>query len=70
MIPIICIFKKINFLNEGKVISYVDENTFIERYNSFQCRKSSTGELLVQYIQTTAGKLIFNNIIQKTVNSN
>jgi DNA-directed RNA polymerase subunit beta' len=62
--------KKVNFLKEGKRVLQLDENTFIERYSSFQCRKTNTGELLVQYVQTTVGKLIFNNIIQKTLNSN
>ena len=29
--------------------------------------KTKTGEIIVQYIKTTAGKVILNNTIQKTL---
>jgi DNA-directed RNA polymerase subunit beta' len=62
--------KTINFSKKEKTVSYLNDGTFIERYDNFQCRKTKTGDLLVQYMQTTVGKIIFNNIIQKTLDSN
>jgi DNA-directed RNA polymerase subunit beta' len=62
--------REIDFSSKEKTVLYLDDGTFIERYNNFQCRKTKVGNLLVQYMQTTAGKLIFNNTIKKTLNSN
>jgi DNA-directed RNA polymerase subunit beta' len=62
--------EKIDFSKKEKMVLDLNDDTFIERYNNFQCRKTKTGDLLVQYIQTTAGKVIFNSIIKKTLNSN
>ena len=44
------------------------DRTCIEYYEHLQIRKDSTGKILVQYLQTTAGRVIFNYIIQKTLN--
>ena len=41
--------------------------TVIEYYLDKQIRKTKTGEIIVQYIKTTAGKVILNNTIQKTL---
>ena len=44
------------------------DESFIEYYNNLQVRKDRTGKELVQYIQTTTGRVIFNYTIQKTLN--
>lgn len=43
------------------------DNTVIEYYENVQLRTDSSGQLLVQYIQTTTGRVIFNYTIQKTL---
>ena len=60
--------EKIDFSKKQKRVVYLRDNSYIEQYKNFQCRKTKTGDLLVQYIQTTVGRLIFNNIVQKTLN--
>lgn len=37
-------------------------------YDNLQIRKDKEGKVLVQYIQTTTGRVIFNYTIQKTLN--
>jgi len=44
------------------------DKTYIEQYSNCQCRKSDDGNLIVQYLQTTPGRVIFNTTIQKTLN--
>ena len=44
------------------------DDSFIEYYDNLQVRKDKTGKELVQYIQTTTGRVIFNYTIQKTLN--
>ena len=44
------------------------DESFIEYYDNLQVRKDKTGKELVQYIQTTTGRVIFNYTIQKTLN--
>jgi DNA-directed RNA polymerase subunit beta' len=44
------------------------DNTIIEYYNNVQIRINHLGQTLVQYIQTTTGRVIFNYTIQKTLN--
>ena len=39
----------------------------LEYYKNFQVRKDSMGKIIVKYIQTTTGRVIFNYIIQKTL---
>jgi DNA-directed RNA polymerase subunit beta' len=45
----------------------LEDNTTIEYYENLQIRFDSAGEPLVQYIQTTTGRVIFNYTIQKTL---
>ena len=44
------------------------DKTIIEYYKDRQIRKMKNGEIIVQYIQTTTGRAIFNYIVQKTLN--
>jgi DNA-directed RNA polymerase subunit beta' len=46
----------------------LDDNSVIEYYKNRQIRKSMEGQIIVQYLQTTTGRAIFNYIIQKTLN--
>jgi DNA-directed RNA polymerase subunit beta' len=50
-----------------KTILLNDEST-IEYYENLQVRRDKTGQEIVQYIQTTTGRVIFNYTIQKTLN--
>ena len=43
------------------------DKSSIEYYENLQVRKDPNGKLLVQYIQTTTGRVIFNYTIQKTL---
>ena len=43
------------------------DKSLIEYYENLQVRKDSKGKVLVQYIQTTTGRVIFNYTIQKTL---
>nr|YP_009497693.1 RNA polymerase beta [Acanthoceras zachariasii]AWT40406.1 RNA polymerase beta [Acanthoceras zachariasii] len=45
----------------------LSDETYIELYNNLQIRKDKDGKQLVQYIQTTTGRVIFNYTIQKTL---
>jgi len=45
----------------------LSDDTYIEVYNNLQIRKDKDGKQLVQYIQTTTGRVIFNYTIQKTL---
>ena len=49
-----------------KTITLTDQSS-IDYYENVQCRKDKNGKLLVQYIQTTTGRVIFNYTIQKTL---
>jgi DNA-directed RNA polymerase subunit beta' len=44
------------------------DGTSIEYYENLQLRKNQDGELIVQYLQTTTGRVILNYTIQKTLN--
>jgi DNA-directed RNA polymerase subunit beta' len=44
------------------------DKSFIEYYENLQIRKNQKGEKIVQYIQTTTGRVILNYTIQKTLN--
>ena len=52
-------------LNKKKNLS---DGSFIEFYENIQIRKTSAGEVLVKYMQTTTGRVILNYTIQKTLN--
>jgi DNA-directed RNA polymerase subunit beta' len=43
------------------------DKSLIEYYENLQVRKDSKGKVLVQYIQTTTGRVIFNYTIQNTL---
>jgi DNA-directed RNA polymerase subunit beta' len=53
--------------NLRKVITLNDE-TIIEYYKDRQIRKTKNGEIIVQYIRTTTGRALLNDVIQKTLN--
>ena len=44
------------------------DHTTIEYYENLQVRKTKEGEIIVQYLQTTTGRVILNYTIQKTLN--
>jgi DNA-directed RNA polymerase subunit beta' len=46
----------------------LDDNTILEYYENLQIRKTEEGEIIVQYLQTTTGRVILNYTIQKTLN--
>jgi DNA-directed RNA polymerase subunit beta' len=52
------LFKKVDLKDES----------FIEYYENLQIRKSKDGNIIVQYVQTTTGRVILNYTIQKTLN--
>jgi len=43
------------------------DSSYIEYYENLQIRKDSNDNIIVQYIQTTTGRVIFNYTIQKTL---
>nr|QXV92837.1 beta' subunit of RNA polymerase [Nitzschia anatoliensis] len=46
----------------------LEDNTTIEYYNDWQIRRNEEGEIIVQYLKTTTGRVILNYTIQKTLN--
>jgi len=54
--------------NPIKVIK-LNDNSIIEYYENLQVKKNQTGEIIVQYLKTTTGRVILNYKIQKTLNS-
>ena len=56
--PMLNLIKKIQ-LNDGTIIEY---------YDNLQVRKTKDGDIIVQYFQTTTGRVILNYTIQKTLN--
>jgi len=59
--------RNINLSNPQKIIRLKDKTT-IEYYDEWQVRKNATGEIIVQYLKTTTGRVILNYTIQKTLN--
>ena len=55
---------KLNLIKQIKL----NDNTTLEYYENLQIRKNKDGEILVQYLQTTTGRVILNYTIQKTLN--
>ena len=43
--------------------TFLKDKSCIEYYENLQIRKDPNGKLLVQYIQTTTGRVIFNYTI-------
>ena len=60
--------KKIDMPSELKKDVYLNDGTSIEYYDKVQIRKDKDKKILVQYLQTTTGRVIFNYTIQKTLN--
>ena len=56
-----------NIFNYFKVIKLKD-SSIIEFYENLQIRKNPKGEIVVQYLKTTTGRVILNYTIQKTLN--
>ena len=56
-------------IEPGNLIKKIklQDNTYIEFYDNLQIRKDNLGQPVVQYIQTTTGRVIFNYTIQKTL---
>jgi DNA-directed RNA polymerase subunit beta' len=46
----------------------LNDETIIEYYENLQVRKTKKGKIIVQYLQTTTGRVILNYTIQKTLN--
>ena len=46
----------------------LNDNTSIEYYKNLQIRKDEDNKTIVQYLQTTTGRVILNYTIQKTLN--
>ena len=46
----------------------LNDRSFIEYYKDKQIRRTSDGNILVQYLKTTTGRVILNYTIQKTLN--
>ena len=44
------------------------DGSYIECYENMQIRKDKTGDFIVQYLQTTTGRVIFNYTVQQTLN--
>nr|AWT38979.1 RNA polymerase beta [Eunotogramma sp.] len=44
------------------------DNSYIEYYENIQIRKDKDNNIIVKYLQTTTGRVIFNYTIQKTLN--
>lgn len=47
----------------------LQDDTVIEYYKNLQLRKNQNGEIIVEYLKTTTGRVILNYQIQKTLNS-
>jgi DNA-directed RNA polymerase beta' subunit len=54
-------------LNFIKIIELKD-GSYIEYYENIQIRKDKDNKIIVQYIQTTTGRVLLNYIIQTTLN--
>ena len=44
------------------------DESYIEYYENMQIRKDRNGSIIVQYLQTTTGRVIFNYTVQRTLN--
>ena len=56
-------------IDKGSLIkkTTLADKSIIEYYENVQLRTDSSGQLLVQCVQTTTGRVIFNYTIQKTL---
>jgi DNA-directed RNA polymerase subunit beta' len=62
-------YKK-EFSNLGGIVKNIrlEDHTTIEYYQNLQVRKDNNKKIIVKYLQTTTGQVIFNYVIQKTLN--
>jgi hypothetical protein len=44
------------------------DNSYIEYYENLQVRKDKDNNIIVKYLQTTVGRVIFNYTIHKILN--
>ena len=49
-------------------VKKLNDDSYIEYSENLQTRKTKEGDKIVQYIQTTTGRVILNYTIQKTLN--
>ncbi len=67
------IWVRCNYVNVNAITSdlrkkvELNDNTIIEYYKNIQLRKTKNGPIIVQYLQTTTGRVILNYTIQKTL---
>ena len=56
--------------NLGNILQNIqlEDHTTIEHYQNLQIRKDHNRNIIVKYLQTTTGQVIFNYVIQKTLN--
>ncbi len=47
---------------------YLSDNSYIEYFENIQIRKDKKKSIIVQYLRTTTGRVIFNYTIQKALN--
>ena len=55
--------ESLNLLKKIKL----NDKTFIEYYQNVQIRRDTKGNIIVQYIKTTTGRVLLNYLIQKTL---
>jgi len=58
------ISKPLNFITT----IYLKDKSYIEYYENMQIRKDKNNKTIVQYIQTTTGRVLLNSLIQTTLN--
>ena len=58
------LIEPVNFI---KTVQLKD-GSYIECYENMQIRKDQNGNQIVQYLQTTTGRVIFNHTVQRTLN--
>jgi DNA-directed RNA polymerase subunit beta' len=59
---------KILDLSDLQQTVQLKDQTIIEYYKDWQIRKTRNGEIIVQYLKTTTGRVLLNYTIQKTLN--
>jgi DNA-directed RNA polymerase subunit beta' len=64
----------LRYMDQGQPLSIPSkkivllDNSTIEYFENLQLRKDKNGEVIVQYLQTTTGRAIFNYTIQQVLN--
>jgi DNA-directed RNA polymerase subunit beta' len=56
--------------NKPEQILNIDDNSKIYIYKNKQIRENSSKKIIVTYIRTTVGRIIFNKFINKSLNIN